>query len=193
MTRASPANIHALHAGIAESGKLLALKGRHEQALARYREALRMAQAVRAPQLFARHYLHCILESLEHLGAFEAAARLAAEAARAIEGQQPTPFQCRDRAMLLERQGVNQLKAGQLEPARENLQRARALDATLALSQQLLGWLDRGLTVNRARIAEAQRRHGYFVVRPETVRAGRAITSPPDSSLSPLPQEACHG
>ncbi len=190
MTKLS--NIHALHAGIAESGKLLALKGRHEQALVRYREALQLAQSARAPQIFARHYLHCVLESLEHLGAFEAAARLADEAARAAERPQPSPFQRRDRALLLERLGVNQLKAGQIAQARESLKLAHALDASLSLSQQLLGWLNRGLTLNSARITEAQRRHQYFMVRPDTVRADRAVT-PSDLSMSSLPREACHG
>ena len=64
---AAPDERHRLHLGIAEAGKLLAIKGRHREALHRYREALRLAHSARAPQLFGRHYLQCVLESLEHL------------------------------------------------------------------------------------------------------------------------------
>lgn len=58
----SAPNVHQLHAGVAEGGKLLALKGQHREALVCYREALRMARSVNAPQVFARHYLHCVLD-----------------------------------------------------------------------------------------------------------------------------------
>jgi tetratricopeptide (TPR) repeat protein len=181
------ANPHRLHAGIAEAGKLLALKGRHGDALVKYREALRLAQAARAPQIFARHYLHCVLESLELAGAYSQAAALAQEAASAAANPDPSDFQRRDRAHLLERQGVNQLKGGDTAAARATLADALALDAGLPLAATLLGWTARGLTVNPARLAEAQRQHGYFSVRADTVDAALA-RSPPS-----LAEEAHHG
>ena len=184
---------HRLHAGIAESGKLLALAGKHKEALLRYREALRLAHAAGAPQVFARHYLHCVLESLEHLGAHSEAATLAGEAAShaATAHADPTPFQRRDRAHLLERQGVNALRGGDVGEARRVLAEAVALDPALPLARQLLDWTVRGLSVNAARLAAAQRSHGYFAVRADTVAPERAID--PAAMTAARPQEALHG
>lgn len=167
-------NVHAMHAGVAEAGKLLAVQGRHAQALERYREALRMAQAARAPQIFALHYLHCILESLEHMGAYAQAVALAAEAAQAAAALKPSEFQRRDRAHLLERQGVNQLKAGNLSAARTTLKSALAIDDALPCARALLDWTARGLSVSPARLAEVQRKHGYFSVRADAIDPARA-------------------
>ncbi|KQZ22032.1 MULTISPECIES: hypothetical protein [Caulobacter] len=171
-------DVHGLHASIAEAGKVLALKGRHPEALAKYREALRLAQGVRAPQIFARHYLHCVLESLERMGAHGQAATLAGEAASSAANEtgdlEPSAFQQRDRACLLERQGVNLLKAGETTAARASLEAALALDDGLPLTRRLLGWTERGLSVSAAQLAQAQRTHGYWVVRSETVNSARA-------------------
>lgn len=169
---------HRLHLGVAEAGKLLALKGRHHDALAKYREALQLAHGARAPQLFARHYLHCVLESLEHLGEHAHAAALAGAAADSAANPDPTPFQKRDRAHLLERQGVNLAKAGDVPAARMALTAALELDSGLPLARALLDWTARGLAITAGRLAEAQRKHGYWVVRPDTVEAARAMASP---------------
>lgn len=164
--QASP---HSLHSGIAEGGKLLALRGRHREALERYREALRLAQSIGAPQLFARHYLHCVLDSLELMGEHVQAAALAHEAAMAADCVDPTQFQRRDRAHLLEREGINLFKAGDAHGARQTLTAALGLDASLQCARTVLDWSARGLTINAGRLAEAQRRHGYFAVRADVV------------------------
>lgn len=182
---------HRLHIGIAEAGKLLALKGRHQQALARYREALQLAHGARAPQLFARHYLHCVLESLEHLGDHARAAELAAAAADTASCPDPTPFQKRDRAHLLERQGVNLALAGDIAGARSALADAVALDDGLPLARAILDWTARGLAINPQRLADAQRKHGYWVVRADTVDPARALESP-HAHTAPL-METIHG
>src|SRR5215212_2230092 len=59
---------HRLHLGIAEQGKVHALKGDHGSALTHYREAIRMAVSSGAPEVFFRHYMECTLESLERMG-----------------------------------------------------------------------------------------------------------------------------
>lgn len=189
-------DVHRLHAGVAEAGKLLALKGRHDEALAKYREALRLAHGVRAPQIFARHYLHCVLESLERTGAHDQAATLAGEAASSAAAElgdgTPSDFQRRDRAFLLERQGVNRLKAGDIAAARDSLAAALALDEGLALARDLLTWTARGLGVTAARLAEAQRAHGYWTVRADTVDRTRVCESPV-SPREPMSKEPMHG
>lgn len=176
-------SIHALHAGVAEQGKLLALRGRHAAALERYREALRLAQTARAPQIFARHYLHCVLESLEHMGEHLRAAELAGEAAKATASAASSDFQRRDRAHLLERQGINELKGGNVAAARTTLAAALELDEALPCARALLDWTARGLSVSPARLAEAQRKHGYFTVRPDTVDASRVRDPQPNGDL----------
>lgn len=179
---------HALHLGVAEAGKVHALARRHKQALERYREAMRMAEAARAPQVFAHHYLYCMLDSLEHLGALDSVAELAARAAQATAEAGDSPFHRRDRAALLERLGVARIKLRDTAGAKAALTEALALAGdSQPLAMQLLGWLDRGLAVDANRLAEAQRRHGYWVVRPEAVDPARAIEPPH------LTKEAAHG
>lgn len=160
---------HRIHMGLAEAGKLLALKGRHRDALAKYRDALRLAHGARAPQIFARHYLHCVLESLEHLGDHARVAELAGAAAAEAACPDPTPFQRRDRAQLLERRGINLALAGDTAAAQAVLAAALAQDNGLALARAVLEWLARGLAIDAHRLAPAQRRHGYWVVRADAV------------------------
>lgn len=171
---------HMLHVGIAESGKLAALKGRHREALLRYREALRLAGAAGAPHVFGRHYLHCILESLEHLGEYDSVIEMANAAAAATAQVGDTPFHRRDRAMLLERVAVAEVKAGAAASARDTLARVLELAGPggQPLSAALLDWLRRGLAVNAGRLADLQRRHRYWVVRADAVDATRAIDAP---------------
>lgn len=174
------AAVHRLHAGTAEAGKLDALRGRHQQALARYREALRLARAAQAPQVFGRHYLHCVLESLEHLGAHASVAEMATAAAAATAEAGDTPFHRRDRAMLLERAAVAQLKAGNRALAAQTLTTVLELAGADAqpLAATLQAWLQRGLAIDAVRLAEAQRRHRYWVVRADAVDRSRAIDAP---------------
>ena len=181
---------HRLHLSAAEAGKVLALKGRHQEALVQYREALRLAFSARAPQVFARHYLHCVLESLEHLGDHQHAAELAGAAADASASPEPTPFQKRDRANLLERRGVNLVKAGDIAGARAALTAALELDDALKLTRSLLEWTARGLSINAARLADAQRKHGYWVVRADSMDADRRADIP---DVLPAIREMSHG
>jgi tetratricopeptide (TPR) repeat protein len=169
-----------LHVGIAEQGKLEALAGRHDNALAHYREALRLAAAVQAPGVVARHYLLCVFESLEHKQEFAALAALVEQALAAPLPDPSSQFERDDRALLYERLAIARLRSGETAAARA------ALDAALALSGPhsfpLAAWLDavlkRGLTVTPVRLAEAQRQHGYFTVRPGTADHRRAISLP---------------
>jgi tetratricopeptide (TPR) repeat protein len=182
---------HALHLGIAEAGKVHALARRHTEALERYREAMRMAEAARAPQVFARHYLYCMLDSLEHLGQLDSVAEIAGRAAEATREAGDSPFHRRDRAGLLERLGVIRLKQGDFVAAKAALTESVALaDGGQPLATQLLQWLSRGYAVDANRLGEAQRRHGYWVVRPGAVDPARAIEITP---ASPKPREATDG
>ena len=196
MSDATP-DRHRLHLGIAEAGKLLALKGRHKEALQRYREALKLAHSAGAPQLFGRHYLQCVLESLEHLGDHVGLRDLAGQAAAAAETAGESPFHRRDRAALLERVGVAELKSGDSAAALRTFAQVVELAGPEGqpLSAQLLDWMKRGFDVGTTRLADAQRSHAYWTVRPETVDPARAIDMPVPSSVSnPVPdKEIFHG
>jgi len=169
-----------MHMGIAESGKLHALEGRHELALKYYRAAIKIAVDAKDPEIFFRHYLDCIMESLEHTGDFD---HVLAYCDRAIElyaeKPPPNPVATMDLATIHQRRAVILMKKGQHAEARgamrSALEVARRADGKLPFAQTMLRWLDAGFSVDTARIAAEQRRSEYFNVRRETVDPRRAI------------------
>jgi tetratricopeptide (TPR) repeat protein len=160
--------VHKLHLGIAEEGQRLAVAGKYELALERFREALRQAQAFDAPHIFTRHYVQGVVECLEHLGQHQAVVALCSRLLDAQSMAQPeSEFQRRDRAALLERIGVAELSAGRSREAAEAFRQAIAVAGTVRqpLSACMVDWLARGLTVTPVRLADVQRRYGYFTLR----------------------------
>jgi tetratricopeptide (TPR) repeat protein len=171
---------HDLHIGIAEAGKLAALKGNHTEALRHYREALKLAQSANAPEIFFRHYTQCTLESLERTGSYAEVIAFCegADAHYAALGT-PLAVQARDHASILERLGINRLLSGDIDAAKAALTAARdTSNGTLPISATLLGWLIRGMRPDARRIGDLQRKHDYFTVRPDQVDPGRARPLP---------------
>ncbi|MEO1818202.1 hypothetical protein [Pseudomonas sp.] len=174
---------HQLHLGIAEQGKVLALAGRHADALQHYQEALRMAVSSRAPEVFFRHYTQCVMESLELSGELDSVLRYCDEAeAHYARLDSPLPLVARDRAENLQRRGCIQLRQGRLEAALTSLQQAIALvqPPELPLARALVGWAARGLSIGERQLRDAQQRHDYFIVRKGLVEPKRAIPLPPE-------------
>lgn len=172
-----------LHLGIAEQGKLLALKGQHEPALGHYREALRMAVSSSAPEVFFRHYTQCVMESLERSGTLDAVLRYCDEAEAHYQRlASPLPLVARDRAENQQRRASILLRMGRKEEAVEALEQALATAGThpMPLAREVLGWIRRGLDVGARQLDEAQRRHRYYIVRKELVDPARAIALPPE-------------
>jgi tetratricopeptide (TPR) repeat protein len=172
-----------LHLGIAEQGKLLALKGKHEPALSHYREALRMAVSSSAPEVFFRHYTQCVMESLERSGTLDAVLRYCDEAEAHYQSlASPLPLVARDRAENHQRRASILLRMGRKEEAIEALEQALATAGThpLPLAREVLGWIRRGLDVGARQLDDAQRRHMYYIVRKELVDPARAIALPPE-------------
>lgn len=180
---------HSLHLGIAEAGKVHALANRHAEALRHYREAIRLAVAAKAPEIFFRHYSQCVLESLEQSGG-DAEIIAFCEAAEAHYAglDADTPLHRKDRGTSLERLGLAELRRGDAAAARATLESAIALagKGVLPLAEQVAGWLQRGLSVSPARLVEAQKRHRYFVVRPGAVDASRARQLPAAVGNAPM-------
>lgn len=171
----------ALHLGIAEQGKLHAVAGDHDEALRHYREAIRLAVGSGAPEVCFRHYTQCVLESLEHMGAWGEILAFC-ERVRAHYAANPPPHElaCLDLASTHEREGVVLLKRGDAAAAKASLALAveHAGPGRLPLSDELLGWLRRGMQIDARRIEQQQRRHRYFIVEREAIRPERAIRLP---------------
>ncbi|MEH6565904.1 MAG: tetratricopeptide repeat protein [Halopseudomonas sp.] len=180
---ATTENSLRLHLGIAEQGKLLALKGRHQDALQHYREALRLAVSSGAPEVFFRHYTQCVMESLELSGELDSVLRYCDEAEQHYQRlASPLPLVSRDRAENLQRRGCVLLRQGRLDAAMASLEQALQLAAQqpLPLARELTGWSKRGLTVGVRQLGDAQHRHQYFIVRKALVDPARAIPLPPE-------------
>lgn len=172
---------HALHIGIAEAGKLRALAGDHADALRHYREALRLAQAARAPDVFFRHYTQCVMESLEQTGAHAEVIAFCEHALAHYDAQRaPLAVHQRDKASLLERLALNRIKAGHGDDARAALDTAIEMAAAgnLPVARTVRDWLRRGMRPDPRRIAELQSRHGYYGVTEDRVEPDRAIALP---------------
>lgn len=169
------------HLGIAEAGKLLALSGRHPEALVHYREAIRLAIADRVPDVFFRHYTQCVLESLERTGSYSEVIEYCELADRHyLSFEHLNPFQRRDHGATLERLGAVLVKADRQRDALPVLQRAvdTAGAGVLPLTETLINWLRRGFHTDVRRITELQDRHRYFTVRPELVDVSLAVELP---------------
>lgn len=162
------------HCGLAEAGKLAALRGDHVEALAYYRRAMHVAASSQASDVFLRHYLDVSLESLELSGELEAVIGWCDRALAHYEQHPPTyDVAWLDFASIRQRRGTVLLKAGRREEARVELDRAIELadriGARLELARLLRDWTARSLFVSSDRITQEQRRLRYYSVRPDTV------------------------
>lgn len=174
----------ALHFGIAEQGKLYALAGRHALALAYYREAIRLTVQAGDPEIVFRHYLECVLESLEQMDAYADVLDYCDKAIGLLRAQEAAAGEL---AHVYQRQGAVLLKRGERDAAAQALRRALDLADTqalaLPLARTLLGWVERGLQVDGRRVLAEQRHARYFNVRPETVDGARAVKLPNEHLL----------
>jgi tetratricopeptide (TPR) repeat protein len=170
------------HLAIAEQGKVYALEGQHAFALAYYREAIRLTVQSGEPEIVFRHYLECVLESLEKMGAYPEVLDYCAKALDLFAAAPETTQTSLERAHVYQRQGAVQLKAGDRDSAAASLRKAVESAASqrfsLALANTLLGWIERGLQVDPRRVVAEQERLNYFNVRPDTVDRSRAIRLP---------------
>jgi tetratricopeptide (TPR) repeat protein len=169
-----------LHMGIAEQGKLYALAGDHARALHYYRMAIQLTVQAGDPEIFFRHYLECVMESLEQTSALAEVLAYCDKAIALYDERPPAnPLATADLASIHQRRGAVLLKMGEPAEARAALRSALAVTSeigrALALAQTLLRWLDAGYHIDPARVLAEQRRTEYFSVRRETVDAQRAV------------------
>jgi tetratricopeptide (TPR) repeat protein len=171
----------ALHVGLGERGKQLALGGQHVEALRHYREAMQQATRTQAPEVFLRHYTQCALESLERLGALD---EVLATCGRAREHYRQHPpgddVARKDQASFLEREGIVLLRQKRLDEARACFTEAMAAarPARAPLAETLLGWLRANLHVAPQRLERELTRQKYWSVRADSLRAEWAVPLP---------------
>ena len=170
------------HLAIAEQGKVYALEGQHAAALAYYREAIRLTVQAGEPEIVFRHYLECVLESLERMGSYAEVLDYCDKAADLLAGAPASAQTALELAHVHQRQGAILLKSGNREAAAAALRKAVELAApqgfSLALANTLLAWIDRGLQVDARRVLAEQERANYFNVRRDTVDRARAVKLP---------------
>ncbi len=172
-----------LHRGLAEQGKLHALAGDHAMALLHYRHAMRLAVSSGAPEVFFRHYLECVIESLEQTKSFDEVLEYC-ERALTLYAERPPADEIsrRDLAHIYQRQGLVRLRLGNREGACSSLRHAlegvRQDSGSLPIAHQLLGWLERSFHIDDAAIDRLQRQHGYYAVRRDLVDASIALSLP---------------
>jgi hypothetical protein len=179
-------NPHVLHAGLAEQGKLHALRGDHAGALRHFREAMRLAVANGAPEVCFRHYMQCTIESLERKGAHgDVLAYCERVREHYRENPPPNELARKDLGATIERQAVVLLRVGRAEDALVCLREATAVTAPsrLPLADVLHRWVASRMHVSAARLDAELVRHGYWSVTPATVRAERAIELPMISAI----------
>lgn len=170
----------SLHMGIAMRGKLYALEGNHPRALQYYRIAIRMTVQAKEPEIFFRHYLDCVMESLELTGALDDVLAYCDKAiALYADNPPPNPLATMDLATIHLRRGCVLLRGKDAAAARAAMKlavdTARSTRGRLSLAETLLRWLDAGFSVDPARLLAEQQRGGYFSVQRDKVDPRRAI------------------
>lgn len=167
--------------GLTEQGKIYALAGKHKQALAHYREALRIAMTCTENEVFFHYVTQCILESLELSGAHREVRDYCSRAEEQFAVvESPDPMLVKQRASNLERLGLNAIQLGEIPEGQDFLISALSLTDSkfLPLSAKILEWLRRGLTVETRQLRAVQKQFGYFMVRPDQIRREIAIELP---------------
>ncbi len=173
-------NQAGLHMGVAMRGKMYALGGNHARALQYYRIAIRISVEAKDPELFFRHYLDCVMESLELTGALDDVLAYC-DRAIALYAEKPPPnvLARMDLASIHQRKGVVLMKKKENKAARAELKaaldEARKANKPMPLAANVMRWLDSGFAVDIPRLVAEQKRTGYFNVRRENVDPGHAI------------------
>ena len=181
-----------LHMGVAEQGKLHAVDGDHATALLYYRRAMHMTMQDGDEEWFFRHYLDCMIESLELTGSFPEVMEYCDKAIALYGDNDPDdPLSVRDLAHLHQRRGIILTKMGELDAAKlaltEAMRLVRSQRQSLPLADRVLRWLSSGLQIDQRRLMDEQIRTIYFTVRHDNVDPERAVKLPPEMlSVSPF-------
>lgn len=170
----------ALHFGIAERGKMFQLEGNYKEALRHYREAIRLTQSQENGEIFFQHYSQCVMEALELSGAYTEVADYCDRFLEFLENKEQTDLVRKHRAIILERQGIQQMLTGEIKEAATLLKEAQQIagKGNQPLTDELLNWALRGYQISKKQVSDLQRKHLYFIVRKDKVNPALAIDLP---------------
>lgn len=177
-----------LHMGVAEQGKIYAVKGNHKMALVYFQTAINMTVQAGDPELFFRLYLESALESMEHLGLFEDVLDYCNRAIQLYEDNPPpNEFARLDFANIHQRKGIILFKMNQKEEAKTFLKKAIDLikkeKGRLPLAEKVLRWILIGFHIDDNRILTEQKATKYFTVTKENIRPEAAIKLPNEQNI----------
>lgn len=176
-----------LHFRIAERGKLYSLEGNYKEALRHYREAIKRTQNQAGSEIFFQHYTQCVMEALELSGAYDEVISFCERYIAFLEAkEEDSPLLQKHYAAILEKQAIQyvlkeapKIALPLLKTAQQKVGKGKQ-----PLTDELLKWLQRGYQITQHRVRAMQKKHHYFIVRPDKVNAAIAVDLP--ASVSPF-------
>lgn len=177
----APQNTSRFHLGIAEQGKLDCMKGKYSKALHQFRQAIRLCAESKDSDVFFQHYSQCVMEVLELMKAHEEVIAYCDKIISHIE-ENAVEHNIAKKLMAstLERAGIQCVYLKEYENAKDYFKAAQDLlgKGVLPLTDQLLVWVQRGLSIRDNQILSQQKKHGYFVIQKEKIKSEIAIEIP---------------
>jgi len=169
-----------LHYRIAERGKMHALDKNYKEALRHYKEAMKMSQQEKDSELFFQHYSQCVMETLELSGAHDQVIEFCENYRAFLQEKEQDVLVRKHNAFVSERQAIQHILREEQEEAKTLLQDIQKDlgKGKQPITDELLGWLQRGYKVNREQLTRLQKKHNYFIVRKESVNPKIAMDLP---------------
>jgi len=186
-TKQAKNNVHIIHLSIAEHGKLCLIKGDVQEALRHFREAIKLSVSAKAPEIFFRHYTHCVLEALEKSGNFDEVEDYCRRADTHYQSLELDSALIRkDHGSTIERLALMLLLKKDSDLAQAEFERAVEIagEGRLPLAEAMLGWLRRGLAITAERVRQMQNRHEYFQIIKANVNEAIARALPPEAAAN---------
>lgn len=174
------------HLCLAEAGKLAVTKSKYTEGLDYLRAALSLSVRLQAPVIFSRHYVDCIIDTLEQANEYEQALRILEQAIEERElHKNQTPIHQLDHAHNLLRCSILLFKLGLEDEATQALHEAKdsALDNSIPMLDKLVDWRNRGFSIQAHSILDIQKKTNYFLVRRDQLRLEIAKMAPPYSLI----------
>ena len=174
-----------LHYNIAEQGKVYTIEGDFNEALRHYREAIRMAQTQEDSEVFFQHYSQCVMETLEISGAYNQVVSYCERYLEFLKTKSNDDFLVKKhQAVILEKKGIQHIYLGENDLAKSCLEEAQQIvgRGKQKLTDELLGWLQRGYSIGIDKLKQSLHVHKYFVIRKEDLQYDKCFKLPDNFS-----------
>jgi len=180
----------ALHLRIAEQGKIYSLESNYREALRYYQEAMKMLEndTIEGKDVFFQHYSQCIMETLERSGRYEEVLNYCNKYLTFLDEKEETNDWIDIlKAHMLEKSAIQYLLMEDKETALAIFKEVKALSAKqkMPITEQLLGWLQRGYTINERQMKELLEKNDYYIVIKDKINPAIAMKLP-DLAMSTI-------